>query len=138
MVKHKLNNKGFLLVELIIIFFVISLTFIISAKFNSITNQIALYQKENKILLSTISTIKQQAINTQSNISFNFDKDSLIIVSNSTIIKHRFNTIKFMKSKELYFNRLGHLNQAYTLQYKQGYEYHKIIFYLGKGWFKSG
>lgn len=131
-----MNNKGFLLAECIIIFMVVAFLVLINFSIINNMNNKDFYLKEKDLLQSKITGAKQLAIYNRENVYLNFKNNYLIIQKSDYIDKYVFKTLNFKESKELYFNARGIINQGYTINFKFGLNHHKIIFYIGKGWFK--
>lgn len=136
MVKHLLNKEGFILVEVIIVLMVLALMILINLQIASSSFATTLYLKETDVLLTELNNARQLAINDKVIVNLSFDKHSLYVKTNSNLEEYKFKMLNFTKSKELYFNKKGALNQAYTLMFTDGFKLRKIIFYLGKGWYK--
>ncbi|MDR1782452.1 MAG: hypothetical protein LBR40_05615, partial [Bacilli bacterium] len=100
---------------------------------NNISNY---YYKERDLLLNKLIEAKQDAINNKSITYLRFNNNELIIQNNKNIKKIIFKNIQFQSSGELFFNKNGNINQGKTINMIMNYKLHKIVFYLGKGWFK--
>lgn len=131
-----MNNKGFILAECIIIFFVISFLVLINLSIVRNMNNKDFYLKEKDLLQTKINSAKQLAIYNRENVYLKFKDNYLIIQKSDYLDKYVFKLINFSQSKELYFNAKGIINHGYTINFKFGFEHYKIIFYIGKGWFK--
>lgn len=119
----------------IIISVILMITSINIILFNK-TFTTSIYQKEIDILKSSLNHARQMATNQKQIVNISFDNRKFIIKTPEFSKETIFKSLSFQKSKELYFNINGTLNQAYTLPFKDGFKYRKLIFYLGKSWYK--
>lgn len=101
---------------------------------NTFSNSI--YQKEVDILKSSLNHAQQVAINHKQIVNISFDNRKFILKTQDYQKEVVFKSLSFTKTKELYFNASGTLNQAYTIPFKDGFKYRQLIFYLGKSWYK--
>lgn len=99
-------------------------------------NYQAINNKEVDILKTQLNKVKLQAINSNNVIHLRFYERTLLISYDNRKQEVQFKNLYFMNSKELYLNAQGILNQAYTLNFKNGLKFQKLIFYLGKGWYR--
>ncbi|MDH6603076.1 prepilin-type N-terminal cleavage/methylation domain-containing protein [Bacilli bacterium PM5-9] len=136
MVKLKLNSNGFVLIEVVVVIMIISVILLTNLSIYNNSNVFNFYLSEDKLLETKLNAAKQLALNSKNIVDIKFNQNTLIIQRNSYIETNTFKTINFETSKELYFNKNGNLNQGYTLLFKHGIKYKKLIFYLGKGWYK--
>jgi len=134
--KLKLNNKGFNLVEVIIVVLIISVVLLTNLSIYNNANVLNFYQNEDKILEAKLNSAKQLALNTRSIVNISFNQNNFIIQHNEFTETNTFRSIYFQNNKELYFNKNGNLNQGFTILFKHGLDYKKIVFYIGKGWYK--
>ena len=136
MAKQRLNNKGFVLVEVLIVVMIISLMLLTNLAIYNNTKVLNFYNDEDKLLVMKLNNAKQLALNSKSIVNIKFHENTFIVYSDKYSEKNTFHNLFFQTSKELYFNKTGNLNQGYTILFKKGLTYHKLIFYIGKGWFK--
>lgn len=131
-----MNEKGFILVESLIIFLVISSLIVVNLYIINNMNSKDIYLKEKELLITKLTSAKQLAIHNRENVYLDFNNNSIIIQKTNYFDKYTFKTIKFLNTKQLYFNAKGIINHGYTIQFKYGFKQFKLIFYIGKGWFK--
>ena len=134
--KRLLNSRGFILIEVMLVFVLFAFLSLINLSITNSSFNSAKYLKEIDVLASTINFSKQQAINRKQVVHLKFDQNTFIVHSEKYYKKYEFKSINFLTKVDLYFNYSGTFNQAKTLNFKHGAKYHKIIFYLGKGWYK--
>lgn len=130
-----INKKGFIMFELLIIMAVFSIVLLFNLLFFNQYHK-DIYLKEVDVLKTQLNKVKTQAINSNMIIHLKFYQRTLLISYDGRNQEINFNNLYFMNSKELYLNAKGVLNQAYTLNFKNGLKFQKIIFYLGKGWYR--
>lgn len=129
------NKKGFLSFDLMIVIVALAIITTFSIIQVSVMSQVLINNKESELLHSMIVNARQLAINTNNNVTLNFEHQNLII-SSDTVTNNKFDNLYFLANKSIYFNQKGHANQAYTMFFKEGSRQRKLIFYLGKGMFK--
>ncbi|WP_423364668.1 hypothetical protein [Mycoplasma sp. P36-A1] len=130
-----LNKKGFLSYEVLIVVALLAIITSLST-FQILNIEKAITENEEVNILHTrLVSARQQAINTKTTIEIIFHNKSIKIISDidEEIV---FNNIKFINSKNLYFNRNGNINQGYTILFENSGIQKKLIFYLGRGYFK--
>jgi hypothetical protein len=123
------------MLEMLLILVIISLCLVINIHLFNNSNLNNYYYKEIELLKSELIKAKQLAIIKRSNTFIIFNNNKLETINENNYHHLEFKVIQFQKNKELYFNRNGNINQGQTINFKYNYQIHKVIFYLGKGWF---
>ena len=134
--KQKLNNKGTVLLEMIVVIMIVSMVLVINILVVKKSNINNIYLKERELLTITLNNARQFAINSRQLVSIEFNKHDLLVVNETGNNKYTFRSITFLTNKWLYYNKRGIINQGATILLKHGYQYRKIVFYLGKSWYK--
>ena len=130
-----LNKKGFLSIEMLLVIVTLaSFSSISIFQLNKI-EQSLISNKEVELLQSMINNARTLAMNTRVNTEINFSQNYFSI-NNDKVNQYKFSTIYFTNSKSLYYNAKGNINHGYTIQFNHLGNPRKIVFYLGKGWFK--
>lgn len=134
--KLLLNNKGFMIIELLIVLGIVSMILIINSIFLTNNDSIMIIDTELKILNNKLISNRQYAINNVSKVDIFINDNSIEFKSDNLYDKTVFKTINFKENINLHFNKYGVINQAKTINFKQLTKQYRLIFYLGKGWYK--
>lgn len=134
--KLLLNNKGFMIIELLIVLGIVSMILIINSIFLTNNDSIMIIDTELKILNNKLISNRQYAINNASKVDIFINDNSIEFKSEDLYDKTVFKTINFKDNINLHFNKYGVINQAKTINFKQLTKQYRLIFYLGKGWYK--
>lgn len=134
--KLLLNNKGFMIIELLIVLGIVSMILIINSIFLTNNDSIMIIDTELKILNNKLISNRQYAINNASKVDIFINDNSIEFKSDNLYDKTVFKTINFKENINLHFNKYGVINQAKTINFKQLTKQYRLIFYLGKGWYK--
>ena len=124
------------MIEMVLVITIVMMCILINIHLYKNNNLNNYYLKEKELLNNKIIEAKQLALNTRANTYLRFNNHQLLIQNNKITNEISFKSIEFQNSGELFFNRNGNINQGKTINMIINYQMHKIIFYLGKGWFK--
>lgn len=124
------------MMEMVIVIIFLSIIILININLISVNSRNNIYLNEIELLNTYLNNAKNKAILSRSNVYIGFDKKRIVINDNNNKEEYDFKSICFETNYSMYFNAKGNANQAKTIVFKNNYVYKKIVFYIGKGWYK--
>ncbi len=132
--KLKLQNKGYTLIEALIVVNIISTLMVMFITSFNVNTQNVKFNQEISVLSKSINQARICAIDYKSRIKL--DQNQITVFCPNNKVTHKFtgNLSNNFQGGEMKFSKLGKLTQAGTITLTNGFQTHQIKINIGYGY----